>query len=270
MEIIKRQPVQSNLTEELSIESLPTATQMTDQEKMIALTLMSKNSEDITVVIPEDLDKTTFVEWIGSLSKLNATFSKAKQRVQPIIGRMLLLVARRKDLLEEFGCKYYSQFVNEYVTEKLSIGPQDAWDSLFVAREFPWLTCDDFESISMGHLRIISRAVPTDREDKKRYAVSSETIQARKKLVNMVFESRGMKPAVLAKKIEEMGIAHSEDIIKSKIQIRASQAIIEKWSNFCSNRAVQEIVGSDDPAVILECMMAECETTWTAIRGINA
>jgi hypothetical protein len=229
---------------------------------------MSKSTEGIDHFIPDDIDVETLLSWMTSGTKIHCKLDYAQLRLKPIIGRMLLLVARRKDLLESFGCKTFSDFMNHYIPERMSMPATEAWNALFVAREFPDITCEDFETIGFKNLKVICAAVPNEAQARKSYAVEASVAKQRKRLLDVVKQNNGMTHRELAAKVEELGIASKSQVIKSQIVIRTNEALVEEWERFCKDKRVITVVGSEDPGEILFAMIGECLPAWISMGSV--
>jgi hypothetical protein len=180
------------------------------------------------------------------------------------MGRMFLLVKKRQDLLESFGCDNFSHFMDSYVPKTFSISSPEAWSAYYIAREFPDISCNEFETIGLSNLKVIAKAIPNDPEYAKDNSVAENVLRRRRDLMKIVYDNGGMKSSILAEKIQELGVANKADVLQNKIVIKCDMQLIKAWGMFCSDPRIINHVGSPDPARVISAMMGECYAAWMA------
>lgn len=261
MEVIKTgQPI------DLLLADTVIGPELTEDEKQIVLTLFERSADKVSVYIPDDTPVDTLHSWLTASAHVRAKLEHAQRKIKPIMGRMFLLVKNRKDLLDSFECKSFTQFMDIYVPRHFALSPQDAWSALFVAREFPGISCDEYEAVGISNLKTIVKAVPTPPEEQ--YNLSPYIINERKRLIEEAKVYH--KTTQLASRIEELGIAKRKQVIQDKIYIPCDQQLADTWEAFRAEPHVIQYVGSDDPKAVFSCMMGDCYAAWLSSFNVSA
>jgi hypothetical protein len=225
--------------------------ELSDEEKQIVSALFNKSGEDVQVYIPEDIQKETLHSWLVSSSKVRAKLEYAQRKIKPILGRMFVLIQKRKDLLESFGCTSFTQFMNIYVPKHLAISPEEAWSAHWTVLEYPDISCQEYEEVGISKLRMIARAVPRDKNED----IPQDISDKRKKLMEVAKGTR--RATELASRIEELGIAKRNEVIKDKIIIFCDLLMREAFDTMCADPRVIQYAGTDHPTGIFAAMMGE-------------
>lgn len=248
MEIVKA----ADISVEVLLNDIIKGPKLTEDDKKIAVMLFSKTDEDVKVCIPDNIDTETFHSWIESSSRIRAKFDYAKDMIKPVLGRLFVLVKKRKDLLDSFGCTSFTQFMDIYVPKNFHLSSQEAWAAHWTVEEYPEISCDDYNEIGISKLKIIAAAVP---RDKSSDTIDKNVAEKRKELIEVAKTTK--KATALATKIEEMGIAKRAQIIKDKIMIFCDLQTRQYFENMCADPRVISYAGSDNPTAIFIAMMSE-------------
>lgn len=226
--------------------------ELTEEEKQIVATLFTRTSEEVEVFIPDDISQDTLHSWLRSSANVRAKLEHAQRKIKPIMGRMFVIVSKRQDLLDSFESASFSQFMNIYVPKHFAISPQEAWSAYWTVREFPDISCDDYEAVGISKLKMIARAVPRHRDEA---VIDPSVVNQRRMLIEVAKDNR--RSVQFASKIEELGVAKRNQVIQDKIIIFCDLQMREAFDAMCSDPRVIEYVGSDHPTAVMGAMMKE-------------
>lgn len=259
MQIIKTDNV--SVVEVLDAEVVGPA--INEDDKAIVQQLFGRSAENVEVYIPDDIDADTLEAWMSSGARVRAKLGFAIDKIKPALGRMFQVVQNRPDLLERFGCKSHSQFMNHYVPKNFWMSPQEAWSAFFTANEFVGISGEDYEKVGITKLKQIAAAVPYMRENKNE-PIPENIVEQRRMLIEEAKKPEYKKSPIFAARIEELGIAKKNQIIKTQIRIFTDEQTEQAWEEFCQNPNIIRHVGTDHPPTIFKMMMHECYASWIA------
>ncbi len=128
---------------------------------------------EIDVNIPEDATlaqiEVTLSRTIDGYTRLEA----ARERLAPVIGRILLTVAQRK--LWRPAWKNFTAYVKGVVEARMGFGRSKAFDALAIARAFPSLTAEQYGRYGATRLRLAAKI--TDEQEPAWQEVLDEALK---------------------------------------------------------------------------------------------
>lgn len=158
-------PQQATATQSRSAQrtSAPTEPHKPEPTELVKLVA---GTELISVDIPTNATlhevEATLVLAVDGFRRLN----EAAERIKPIIGRILLTISsRRLWRTAEKPYKNFTEYVEDVVVDKMSLGRTFTFQALRIARAFPGLTAEDYQRY--GASRLLIAASVTDENDPK-------------------------------------------------------------------------------------------------------
>jgi hypothetical protein len=185
-----------------------------------------------------------------AMNRLN----EARDKIRPIIGKLLLIAQKNPSLYRELGYGTFDQFLSEGVCGSLGLSRTDAYNAKRVASKFPSLTPEAVAEIGPVKLDILCRALPS--EDDSRF---EKAVALAKALPVEEFKNKFLRTK------DEI-----DSVTRSTIAIRTTKEIAGQWKEFVNRDEVIAVCGTRDHGVILQCMMQECLSTWVAIYNQKA
>jgi hypothetical protein len=256
-QVLKRPVHQVAAELENSLSEILIGDDVTDQEKEIIATVFRHPDDQIDVVIPDNIKADDLAAQVVACTKVFSRVGRAHRRMVPILGRMFSVLQYRKDVLDILGCKNFTDFMDNLVPKVFRINRNDAYSCLRIAREFPQITVNTFDGLTIAKLKAIARAIPYNNG-----FISDRQMSVRNELVN---KAKDLNYEGLIEHMHDQGIVDKEVVMPSKVVIRASEEVAKKWEKFKEDPRVRSYVGTENEGVIFDAMMAECFTTWIAV-----
>lgn len=244
-------------SDEQDLASLFLGDDISESEKSIISTVFTHSNDQIDVIIPDDIKADDLAQYVVACTKVFSRVGRAQRKLVPILGRLFSLVQYRKDVQELFGCKNFTDFMDNAVPRAFRINRNDAYACLRIAREFPQITANTFDGLTIAKLKAIAKAIPYNGG-----IMSDRQMKVREELIE------GAKTSTyedLVYQLHDMGLIDKEVIMPSKIFVKTSESVRTKWDKFISDPRVHSYVGSTNESVIMEAMIAECHATWMAV-----
>lgn len=235
--------------------------EVTGDERDILVTVMGNQDAKIDISIPENIDTDNLCRYVESCAKAYRRLGNAQRKLTPILGRLFILIQYRKDVYEKFGCRSFSQFMEEYVPRSLKVNKNDAYACLRIAREFPHITPNVFEAVTIAKLKAIARAIPYNNG-----SISDRQLKTREELIEA---AKTKKFDELIYQMHDMGLVDKDEAMPTRILIISSDEGRKKWEQMASDPKIHAYVGSDNPGTILDAMINECYVTWLAVQQAN-
>lgn len=236
-------------------------TDVTGEEREILSTVMENPDANIEIAVPENIETDDLCRYIEACTKAFRRVGMAQRKLIPVLGRLFILVQYRKDVQEKFGCVSFTQFIEEFVPRNLKVNRNDAYACLRIAREFPEITPNSFDKLTIAKLKAISRAIPYNKG-----AISAKEIQTRNQLIEVAKEKSYED---LIYHMHDMGLVDKEQAMPSKVLIRTNEEGKANWEKMLKDPKIHSYVGSDNEGAILAAMIGECYVTWLAIQQAN-
>ncbi len=230
---------------------------ITDEEKSIISTVFTHSDDQIDVVIPDNIKADDLAQHVVACTKVFSRVGRAQRKLVPILGRLFSLIQYRKDVLDLFGCKNFTQFMDTVVPHTFHINRNDGYACLRIAREFPQITVNTFDGLTIAKLKAIAKAIPYNNG-----IISDKQVQTRNQLIE---EAKKETYEDLIYKMHDMGLVDKDIAMPSKILVRTNEHTREKWEKFIKDPRVHSYVGSTNESAIVDAMISECYITWMAV-----
>lgn len=221
-----------------------------ESESKILASVLQDEESSLDVIIPEQMDPDALWASLETCSKMNRIVTTAGAKIKPALGRMLIVLRQYPALYLSRGYKNYDDFLSRGMEELFGICRSEAYNCIGIAETFPQITQKEFCEIGVSKLQIAARAV---RENPNCVDTVLE-----------VAKQPEMNVSSFKSYVAELTGRDVRDFDYEEIKIITSKSIAEHWNHFIRNKYVQQIVGSDRPGEILECMMGECLPEWEA------
>lgn len=260
-QIIRRASHPAAAKVEQDFAELIIGSDITGDEREIITTVMGNPDANIDVAIPENISTEDLCRYIEACAKAHRRVGSAHRKLNPILGRLFILVQYRKDVLERFGCRTFTQFMNEFVPRRLQVNKNDAHSCMRIAREFPTITPNVFDGVSIAKLKAIARAIPYNNG-----AITERQVQTREKLIE---DAKSKTFEELIYHMHDMGLVDKNEAMPAKILIRTNDEVRASWEKMIKDPKIHSYVGSENEGAILMAMIGECYVTWLAIQQAN-
>lgn len=234
---------------------------VTGEERDILATVMENPDANIEVAVPENIETDDLCRYIEACTKAYRRVGMAQRKLTPILGRLFILVQYRKDVQLKFGCDSFTQFMEEFVPRNLKINRNDAYACLRIAREFPQITPNAFDKLTIAKLKAIARAIPYNKG-----SISDREMQTRNQLVETAKEKNY---EALIFHMHDMGLVDKDIAMPSKIVVRTNEHTKDRWEKLAKDPRIHSYVGSSDEGAILGAMISECHATWAIVEQAN-
>ncbi len=127
--------------------------------------------------------------------------TEAAERLKPVIGRILLTIQERKLFRPQW--KNFTQFIQDRVVKQMGFGRSHAFDALRIARNFPHLKLQEYETYGASRLLLASRITSETATDWREILdrASRQTVEEFRRYVIEVKQDRNAgkaRPAVIA------------------------------------------------------------------------
>jgi len=193
---------------------------------------------------PEDLYNQT-AAICKAISRMEAGITK----LQPIMGRALLLIKNNPEVYRAAGCRTFDDFIRARVVEEWGVSRTTAYNSIRTVTIHPNLEIERFQRIGSSKFFILNKVA-----DHTSTGTYNRLLQA----------AENMNLRDFREYVEQNGQISPGETIPAVIVIHATQEIKQQWDNMVQNLRVQRVCDSQNPAVILQHMMEESLGSWLA------
>lgn len=113
--------------------------------------LLKDRKEAPSVAIPDDLEPRDVLASIRSCTSMLVKIQRAGSWLVPVLGRLLALVAKNKEILEKSGYATLAEYEKAELLDK-GIGRSTLWKAKAVVEQFPELALEEYSKISSENL----------------------------------------------------------------------------------------------------------------------
>jgi len=140
-----------SLTESLVGEHL------SNDEKFLLSGLLSESEVAMNVLLTDASPAEEVIRSLNVCSKVHGKLAKANIRLKPIIGRILAIAGKRKEIHESAGFKSLDKFICEYLPSITGMSRAEAYACKRIAEKFPSITINDYVEIGYVNLGLLCR-----------------------------------------------------------------------------------------------------------------
>lgn len=148
----------------------------------------------LEAVIPDEMDIREVLAGIKACVSVVGKLDRAKDRVGPLLGRFMSLVAKRPEIYEKAGYDSLDSFEKGEILEK--IGHGTVWEYRKIYEAIPSLSMDQYAVIGKGKLLDIARVCrttkATDGQTQKLIEKATEPNMTRDKFRTFLEEESGL------------------------------------------------------------------------------
>lgn len=221
---------------------------LSSDEKFLLQGLLSDSTTAMNVLLSDTSPVADILSSLDVCTKVHGKIAKANTRLKPIIGRILHIASKRKDVHESLGYKSLDKFICEYLPSVTGMSRAESYACKRIAEKFPSITINDYVEIGYVNLGLLCRTTADGEPSRDKW-----------------FEAaRGATVEEFKDKLVEAGIFHKDDIGRASIDLVVDKSVAKEWKWFINNKAIQAYCGTADPGKILEYMMAEVKVQWLA------
>lgn len=218
---------------------------LTDEEQQF-IAAMTKPGAQVDVVVPQEIDAK---QWKSNTSLVCRVLIRAEMQAQtmmPVLGRLLVIARSTPEITE--GYESFENFLKTEVYEKYGVGRSTCFEAMQMCR-WTGLTMGQFEAIGRRNFRLLNQAVPKGDEG-ERWAKG------------LLAKASELSESELQDYCEDKGYFEKGETVGSFLKIGVSKAALKRINKWFNDPEVIAAAGSENPADILEAMVAECEVEW--------
>jgi hypothetical protein len=223
------------------------------EEENIIRDLLSAPADSLEVVVDPGMSDNELVTKLNACLKAHGRMTNAQRLLAPLIGKLLVIMQGRPDVLKSFGANNVSEFCTHVVPKKFHVSRTDAFEAYQISRAFPKISPKEYVEIGPSKIKAIGRAFEW------------QPPEAARDYLNFARQPEHTRQDLLDK-MDDDGI-NVDALNLTKIDFPASQATRKRWKRFSRDPqiiAYCEARGEDPREVIFNRMMDECEPTWQA------
>jgi hypothetical protein len=223
-------------------------------EERIVRDLMQAPADSIEVVVDPNMSDNELISKVRACFKAHGRMTNAQRLLVPLIGKLLVIMQGRPEVLKAFNAINISGFCSHVVPTEFHVSRTDAYEAYQIARAFPDVTPKDYIEIGPSKIKAIGRAFKWEPpEDKAR------------EYLNYARQPENTRQDLLDR-MDEDGV-DVDALNLTKIDFPASQATRKRWNKFSRDKEILaycEARGEDPREAVFNRMMDECEPTWKA------
>lgn len=197
----------------------------------------------VSVNIPTDATLEQVMPTLSALCGGMAQLDAGRERLKPVIGRILLTIQTRKLYKQKYP--HFAQFLEkEILNGGIKLGRSTAFEALRIARAFPSLTTEEYGKYGATRLLEASKFTSESRNQSGWKGVLDKALTA---------------PTIEAFKEEASAEFRPKREVMVNVVFRLSVAQKRKVDEWFSLPATLEWAGSDDRAIALLKMIELCK-----------
>lgn len=215
--------------------------------------LSNKITMNLEDALPDTMDDDTIITYVKSFGKVYSAVNKASDILQPIVGRLMVLMEKRPEILKHFNVSSLSEFAKTTAPKMFRVARSDAFDAKKIATGFPTITPEQYASCGRSKLKAIGKLGGWNPDS-----------QVIKDYTQVLANNPNITHSALLDRMAEDGHDIS-DISMTRIDLRVSQSERKAWESFVKNPHVIAHVGTPNQVAILFAMIQECYSEWVAV-----
>lgn len=234
------------------IESTTEESQFTPSEVAIIESL--GGSTDVALRPRESCpDVDTAWAWLERFLLIHQQAEKVSIKLRQAIGKFLLWAKAEPDFYRHKGFATYTDFINEWVVEKMGFSRASLYQARSWAENLPQVSVATLESLG-----------PT-----KANLLASFTKDSDPSFPEYMAEATNRTAVGFQKWAVERNFVAAGDTTTKLLAIRATEEAVDMWKSFTSLPEVRAYCGSEEPYKILTCMIQECMSEWNVPSNIS-
>lgn len=225
--------------------SLASTNDLTPEENE-AVALLLASGGQLDEAIPDEIDGPTLWFNLQACCKALSVHRRNISTLKPLIGRMLIILQDNPSILKHYGYQTFDGFVSKGLRDLLGMPRSEAYAATRLVKKFPSLSVEECAAVTYSKLSFISKFTDETQPDANKWLTLAQN------------NSLDVLKDIAANK----GIISREDsdfVTYSVVMTRGQRDILDA---FLTDPSIQASVGTDNPGIILEMMVADCEAGW--------
>lgn len=223
-----------------------------------------KSTKSPAELIPDDMETGQFRICAKIASNSYYDAGKAMERLRPFMARILQIYKKRPELYRELGYTGWDHWMTVGVKQEYGIARPDAYNLVHRAEVLSELSLPKLEALGVNKGNTLCRIVEQVNKGVTTVEMKKDNLE---KWVAIAEETtdKGLKERAAAEN------AVYEGSLEPPVQITiwGTKEVSERWEKFTADELITGYVGSIDKGVLLDSMMAECESEWR-VQAIGA
>lgn len=215
--------------------------------------LKNKITMNLEDALPDTLDDETIIQYVKSFGKVYSAVNKASDILQPIVGRLMVLMEKRPEIIKYFGVSSISQFATQVAPKMFRVARCDAYDARKIATGFPTLTPDQYATLGRSNLKAIGKL--------GEWNPKAPVI---KHYTQVIANNPSITYNELINRMAEDGHDTSH-LLMTRIDMRVTQSERMAWKEFIEDPDIQAYCQTKNEVQIFFAMIAECYSQWKAM-----
>ena len=221
------------------------------EKEMKFLAETAKEGVTLEKLIPDDMDPGDLLGNMDIVCRGLARADTVTNGLIPVLGRMLAVAKSNPAVMEKAGVDTWDKFLEEKVYPYFQRGRSTAFFALRLAKRWPSLDTQTYTAVSRRGFQILMKAIP-EKQTTEKWAK------------DLVKKAAKVSVDALEQHCEEQGYLTHGSVTGAVIRVATNKATARKWEKFCKDKNIQAYCKSDQPDVILNQLMEECEIEWLA------
>lgn len=212
--------------------------------------LTNKITMNLEDALPDTMDNDTVIAYVRSFGKVYSAVNKASDILQPIVGRLMVLMEHRPEILAAFGASSLSEFARVVAPKMFRVARSDAFDAKKIAMAFPQITPETYSNLGRSKLKLIGKLGG--------YDPNSQVI---KDYTQVLANNVNLTHSQLLDRMAEDG--HDiTDLAMTRVEFRCTQSERKSWEEFAKHPDIIAHVGTPNQVAILFACINECWSSW--------
>lgn len=224
----------------------PTTDAMALDDSQLLATLLRPETNGLEFAANAIIDSSDIWQCLGMFARTMVKLRAAKEKLAPLLGRLLLKIHENPKLYNDKGHKTFDAFVI-WLKQEYGLSRTDSYDCMMIVRNWPDLPLEKYGTIGKSRMRILSMFSKSTDPSAKKYLQRAETMKLQD------FRAWAEQQNLIEKGQDQGAV----------IVIPCCRQIAHFWKLVWMSPEVQAHVGSTDQGTILDACLAEAISTWS-------
>src|ERR1700688_4556842 len=127
-----------------------------------------KDKGEIVVSVPDTLTPTDILIRIRGCVKYLGKADRYISKMKPVLGRLMILARKNKEVYTSAGYRTYSQFLKKELEDKFGISHSSLYEIGKVMRAFPALSLEQYGLIPTASLLLLAKFTDSTKADHRK------------------------------------------------------------------------------------------------------
>jgi len=238
-----------------SLEALPPNSLSPNGLRLVE-ELVRASDKSARELIPDSIAPDDLWNALSAACKVLAKTEEAKTRLKPLVGRMLILLERKPELYKTQGFANFNDFMTNGVWKLVGISRAEAYNMKKIAEELGNISTDVIAEIGVSKANLVAGAL------RRQITDGTPREIADRKQKGWLEKARRSSYDELKLMVYDAQLAEEGELEHRTIIIESTRDVADRWRAFRRDPAIKGISETDQPGVLLNRMMDECESTW--------